>query len=64
MSPWIIGKWAPAVAASDRGATWWLEYRWGPGRDDVDVRIASAHPARTTAIGLSVDTPRPGKLIA
>jgi hypothetical protein len=28
----------------DRGATWWLESRWGPDRDDVDVRIAAGPP--------------------
>ena len=28
----------------DRGATWWLESRWGPDRDDVDARIAAGPP--------------------
>jgi alkanesulfonate monooxygenase SsuD/methylene tetrahydromethanopterin reductase-like flavin-dependent oxidoreductase (luciferase family) len=28
----------------DRGATWWLESRWGPDRTDVDARIAAGPP--------------------
>lgn len=28
----------------DRGATWWLESRWGPDRNDVDDRIAAGPP--------------------
>jgi len=28
----------------DRGATWWLESRWGPGRTDVEARIQAGPP--------------------
>jgi alkanesulfonate monooxygenase SsuD/methylene tetrahydromethanopterin reductase-like flavin-dependent oxidoreductase (luciferase family) len=28
----------------DRGATWWLESRWGPDRTDIDARIEAGPP--------------------
>ncbi|HET6873831.1 MAG TPA: LLM class flavin-dependent oxidoreductase [Acidimicrobiales bacterium] len=28
----------------DRGATWWLESRWGPDRVDIDARIEAGPP--------------------
>lgn len=35
---------ARAARWRDRGATWWLESRWGPDRLDVDARIEAGPP--------------------